>query len=177
MFVLWKDHTAIKEADEINALARSWEVDYTKYEGGIYSSEWVWAKMLHMLRIDESVREDAFSWVEHCDWMPALVTGNTLPKEIKRSRCAAGHKAMWHQDWEGLPSEAFLTSLDPLLKGYRENLYSETYTSDVCVGNLSDEWATKLGLTTNVKVGIGIFDLSLPLLTSPSYFFFGMKTV
>lgn len=158
MFVLWKDHTAIKEADEINDLARSWEVDYTKYEGGIYSSEWVWAKMLHMLRIDESVREDAFSWVEHCDWMPALVTGNTVPKEIKRSRCAAGHKAMWHQDWQGLPSEAFLTSLDPLLKGYRENLYSETYTSDISVGNLSEEWATKLGLTTNVKIGVGAFD-------------------
>lgn len=105
MFILWKDHTAIKEAEEINNLAKKWEVDYTKYSGGIYSSEWVWSKMLHILRIDKDVREAAYSWVEHCDWIPALVTGNTKPESIKRSRCAAGHKAMWHEDWNGLPSE------------------------------------------------------------------------
>jgi L-ribulokinase len=155
---LWKDHTAIKEAEEINILAKNRKIDYTKYEGGIYSSEWVWAKMLHVLREDESLREQAFSWVEHCDWMPALVTGNTLPKEIKRSRCAAGHKAMWHADWEGLPSEEFLTTLDPLLKNFRAQLFTETYTSDTNVGFLSQEWADRLGLTTNVKVGVGIFD-------------------
>lgn len=158
MFVLWKDHTAIKEAEEINTLAKKWKINYTKYEGGIYSSEWVWAKMLHVLRADKSIREQAFSWVEHCDWMPALVTGNTSPKEIKRSRCAAGHKAMWHADWEGLPSEAFLTTLDPLLKNFREQLFTKTYTSDTSVGSLSQEWADRLGLTTNVKVGVGIFD-------------------
>ena len=158
MFVLWKDHTAVKEAKEINNLAKNWDIDYTKYEGGIYSSEWVWAKMLHILRIDKTVREKAYSWVEHCDWMPALVTGNTRPKKIKRSRCAAGHKAMWHNDWGGLPSDAFLTTLDPLLKGFRSRLYNETYTSDVSVGCLSQEWADRLGLTTKVKVGVGIFD-------------------
>jgi len=158
MFVLWKDHTAINEADEINALAKQWDTDYTKYEGGIYSSEWVWAKMLHLLRVDTSLRKHAFSWIEHCDWIPALVTGNTIPKEIKRSRCAAGHKAMWHTDWGGLPSEEFLTALDPLLKNFRKNLFSETYTSDTCVGTLSTEWANKLGLSTDVKVGVGTFD-------------------
>lgn len=158
MFVLWKDHTAIKEADEINSLAQKWAINFTKYEGATYSSEWVWAKVMHLLRVDESLREEAYSWVEHCDWMPALVTGNTNPKEIKRSRCAAGHKAMWHASWEGLPSEAFLTTLDPLLTGFRNTLYSETYTSDTCVGNLSEEWAARLGLSTNVKVGVGIFD-------------------
>jgi len=158
MFMLWKDHTAIKEAEEINVLAKQWEIDYTKFEGGIYSSEWVWAKMLHVLREDKALREKAFSFVEHCDWMPALVTGNTNPKEIKRSRCAAGHKAMWHAEWGGLPSEEFLISLDPLLKGFRENLYTETFTSDTLVGTLSDEWANYLGLSTDVKVGVGIFD-------------------
>lgn len=158
MFILWKDHTAIKEAAEINDLAKKWDIDYTKYEGGIYSSEWVWAKMLHVLRTDKSVREEAYSWIEHCDWMPALVTGNTLPKEIKRSRCAAGHKAMWHKDWGGLPSEAFLTTLEPLLKGFRSRLYTKTYTSDISVGGLSQEWADRLGLSTKVKVGVGILD-------------------
>ena len=158
MFVLWKDHTAVAEATEINRLAKSWETDYTAYEGGIYSSEWVWAKMLHILREDEAVRNVARSWVEHCDWMPALLTGNTQPTSVLRSRCAAGHKAMWHASWDGLPSEEFLTGLDPLLSGYRARLYSDTWPSDTVVGNLTSEWATKLGLTTRVTVAVGALD-------------------
>lgn len=158
MFVLWKDHTAVKEAAEINELAKKWEVDYTAYEGGIYSSEWVWAKMLHILREDKKVREAAYSWTEHCDWLPALITGNTKPETMRRSRCAAGHKAMWHPSWDGLPSEEFLTALDPLLAGFRSRLFNETYPSDVKVGNLTPEWAERLGLTTNVAVAVGAFD-------------------
>ncbi len=159
MFILWKDHTAVKEADEVNQLAHSWGgVDYTKYEGGIYSSEWFWAKLLHVLREDEKVREAAFSWVEHCDWLPALLTGNTDPLTLKRSRCAAGHKAMWHEEWGGLPSEDFLVKLDPLLSGLRDRLYKDTYTADVAAGTLSAAWAEKLGLTTDVVVGTGTFD-------------------
>jgi len=159
MFVLWKDHTAIQEAAEINKLAKSWGgIDYTKYEGGVYSSEWFWAKILHILRVDEGVRAAAWSWVEHCDWIPAILTGVTDPLKLKRSRCAAGHKAMWHPDFGGLPSEEFLVKLDPLLKGLRSRLYDETYTSDVPAGNLSEEWASKLGLSRDVKVGVGAFD-------------------
>ncbi len=158
MFVLWKDHTAIREANEINALARQWEMDFTKYEGGIYSSEWVWAKMLHLLREDAAVRQAAYSWVEHCDWMTAILTGNTKPETLVRSRCAAGHKAMWHTDWDGLPSEKFLTALDPLLKGYRERLFEKTETSDKAVGKLTPEWAKRLGLSTDVVVGVSAFD-------------------
>lgn len=159
MFVLWKDHTAIGEAEEINRLARSWGgVDFTKYEGGIYSSEWFWAKILHVLREDEKVRKAAYSWVEHCDWIPALLTGNTNPLELKRSRCAAGHKAMWHPDFNGLPDEKFLTKLDPLLAGLRDRLFSETYTADVSVGTLNREWADKLGLSTSVVIAAGTFD-------------------
>lgn len=158
MFVLWKDHTAIKEASEINKLASDYLVDYTKYEGGIYSSEWVWAKMLHILREDEQVRDAAHSWIEHCDWMTAFLTGKVAPKEVVRSRCAAGHKAMWHTDWNGLPSEDFLTKLDPLLAGYRDNLFDETATSDQAVGALTAEWAEKLGLSTDVLVGVSAFD-------------------
>ena len=162
MFVLWKDHTALKEADEINDLARSWGgEDFTKYEGGIYSSEWFWAKVLHLLRADSVVSEQAWSWVEHCDWIPALLVGNTDPLNLKRSRCAAGHKAMWHENFEGLPEEDFLVKLDPLLGGLKERLFSETYTCDVKVGTLGQEWAEKLGLNTYVSIGAGAFDAHL----------------
>lgn len=162
MFVLWKDHTATKEADEINNLVKTWGgTDYTKYEGGVYSSEWFWAKVLHILRADEQVRNAAFSWVEHCDWIPAILTAKTDPLSLIRSRCAAGHKAMWHPDFNGLPSEEFLVKLDPLLKGIRDRLYKETYTCEVKVGNLSPEWAKRLGLPETVAVGVGAFDAHL----------------
>lgn len=158
MFVLWKDHTAIKEAAEINDLAGKYAIDYTQYEGGIYSSEWVWAKMLHLLRNDEKVREAAYSWIEHCDWMTAFLTGKTAPQDVVRSRCAAGHKAMWHPEWDGLPAEDFLTKLDPLLAGFRAHLFSHTATSDQAVGTLTEAWAQRLGLSADVVVGTSAFD-------------------
>lgn len=161
MFVLWKDHTAVKEAAEINKLAKEWEIDFTKFEGGVYSSEWFWAKLLHVIREDAGVYRAAFSWVEHCDWIPAILTGNTNPKTLKRSRCAAGHKAMWHEAFGGLPSEKFLTALDPMLAGLKEHLFKKTYTCDIAVGTLTPEWAEKLGLPSNVVVGAGAFDAHL----------------
>jgi L-ribulokinase len=158
MFILWKDHTAVKEADEINDLARKWKIDYTKYEGGIYSSEWVWAKILHVLRNDPELKKSAFSWIEYCDWLPAVLTGITTPEKVKHGRCAAGHKALWHPDWNGLPPEEFLTTLGPELAGLRKNLFTETYTSDQIAGNLSPEWASILGLSTDVVIGVSAFD-------------------
>ncbi|HMR90334.1 MAG TPA: ribulokinase [Saprospiraceae bacterium] len=158
MFVLWKDHTANKEAAEINELAHNWHIDYTKYVGGEYSSEWFWAKILHIFRKDEEVRSSAYSWVEHCDWISAFLSGNIDPTQLKRSRCAAGHKAMWHPEFGGLPEEAFFTTLDPLLAGLRERLFTETYTGDVSVGNIDIELANKYGLSPDVKIGVGAFD-------------------
>jgi L-ribulokinase len=158
MFILWKDHTANAEAEEINKLAQSWDIDYTKYVGGVYSSEWFWAKILHTLRVDQEVREKAFSWVEHCDWISAELTGETDPLTLKRSRCAAGHKALWHQDFEGLPSNTFFKALDPLLDGLRERLFGDTETSDKPMGTVSAKWAEKLGIPGDVVIGVGAFD-------------------
>lgn len=158
MFVLWKDHTAIKEAAEINELAARWSTNYIAYEGGIYSSEWFWAKALHLLREDEKVIDAAFSIVEHCDWMSALLTGVDDALKIKRSRCAAGHKAMWLKEWGGLPATDFLGALDPVLPRFRDNLYADTFTSDTSCGTLTEEWAQRFGLSTSVAVGVGAFD-------------------
>ncbi|MBP8777460.1 MAG: ribulokinase [Bacteroidaceae bacterium] len=158
MFVLWKDHTAVKEAGEINKLCKEWDTNYCAYEGGIYSSEWFWAKALHVLREDATIRSKAYSIVEHCEWLPALLTGVNKSNDIVRSRCACGHKAMWHEKWGGLPSEEFLVKLDPVLKGFRSRLFETTETAEKPVGTLTEEWAKRLGLSTSVVVAGGAFD-------------------
>ena len=158
LFVLWKDHSALAEAAEINHKARTWGgEDFTKYSGGIYSSEWFWAKIMHTVRADAAVAQAAHSWLEHCDWLTLTLTGQPLA-EFRRSRCAAGHKALWHESWGGLPPEDFLTHLDPRLAGLRQRLFTETYTADQVAGHLSAEWAGRLGLTTNTIVAVGTFD-------------------
>ncbi len=157
MFILWKDHTSVAEAEEINTLAASWPENYIRYEGGVYSSEWVWAKALHILRTNPAVAKAAWAWAEHCDWITGLVTGNTTPETMHRSRCAAGHKAMWHNSW-GLPPERFLEKLDPSLAAMRPHLFSKTDTSDTKAGTLTEEWAARLGLPAGIAVAVGAID-------------------
>ncbi len=158
MFVLWKDHTAVQEAKEINLHNQNSSVDYLKYVGGVYSSEWFWAKLLHVFRVDEKVRAATYSWVEHCDYIPFLLTGGTDVTSMKRGVCSAGHKSLWAEEFGGLPPNSFFSSLDPLLDGIVDRLFSETYTADKAAGQLSEEWAQRLGLTTSVVVGVGAFD-------------------
>ncbi|HYQ01922.1 MAG TPA: ribulokinase [Polyangiaceae bacterium] len=159
MFVLWKDHTAIAEAERLNRVARTWGgVDYTKYVGGIYSSEWFWAKAIHLLETDPAVAKAALTLIEHCDWIPALLTGTSNLWKYKRSRCAAGHKALWHREFGGYPGNDFLAQLNPLLPVLKESFGTETFTSDTPFGTLSPEWATKFGLREDTVVAVGAFD-------------------
>ena len=159
MLILWKDHTAIQEAEQINQLARTWGgVDFTQYSGGIYSSEWFWSKILHVIRKDPEVAKAAYSWMEHCDIIAYELTGATQPEAFRRSRCAAGHKAMWHEHWGGLPDSVFLEKLDPRLAALKDRLYKDTFTSDQPAGRLSESWAGKLGLSTKTIVAVGTID-------------------
>jgi len=155
---LWKDHTSHEEAALINEKAREHVPDYTKYCGGIYSSEWFFSKILHLANTDPEVYNAAASFVEHCDWMPALLAGETDPKRIPRSRCAAGHKAMWNTEWGGLPSQEFLSAVSPKFDDIITKLYRDTFTSDTRVGGLCKEWAGRLGLREGIAVAVGAFD-------------------
>ena len=158
MFVLWKDHTANEEALEINRHAENFEINYLQYVGGIYSSEWFWSKILHIFRRDEAVRQATYTWVEHCDWIPSVLTGVRDASLIKRGVCAAGHKALWAQEFGGFPPNDFFSSLDPLLDGLSDTLNGEVLDASHAVGTLSEEWARRLGLSTKVLVGIGAID-------------------
>ncbi|MCX6564896.1 MAG: ribulokinase [Candidatus Aminicenantes bacterium] len=158
---LWKDHTGFAEAAEITALAAAEHPEYLAKCGGTYSSEWFFSKILHCLRVDPKVFDAAASWVECCDWIPAVLVGETRPGRIKRGRCAAGHKAMFNAAWGGLPAENFLAKLDPKLGGLRDRLFNETCTSDVSAGGLSEEWAARLGLPEGIPVAVGAFDAHL----------------
>ncbi len=159
MFVLWKDHTAVAQAERINQLARSWGgTDYTRYEGGIYSSEWFWAKAIRVLERDPAVGRAAATVLELCDWIPAELTGTQDLRNIRRSRCAAGHKAMWHAEFDGYPSDEFLARLHPRLPELKRTFGTATWTSDVPFGTLSTRWADRLGLPRDTVVAVGAFD-------------------
>lgn len=157
--VLWKDHTAVAEAEEINRLCHSGEItDYTRYVGGIYSSEWFWAKILHVYRGNPRVVAATATWIECADWIPALLAGVTDPTAFVRGRCAAGHKALWHPEWGGLPGREFLEKLDPVLLTLPYPLFKDPVAADQPAGKLSAEWAAKLGLTAGIPIAVGAFD-------------------
>lgn len=168
---LWKDHTGYAEAAEITELAKKEHPEYLAKCGGTYSSEWFFSKILHCLRVDPEVFDAAYTWVEHADWMPAVLTGTETPNKLKRCRCAAGHKAMFNDNWGGYPDAEFLSKLDPKLGKLRKTLSEKTFAVDVVAGNLTEAWARKLNLPPlpdehrgrrgGIPVAMGAFDAHL----------------
>ncbi|MBV9850070.1 MAG: ribulokinase [Armatimonadetes bacterium] len=158
---LWKDHTGHAEAAEITALAEQIRPQYLAKCGGTYSAEWYWAKVFRCLRADPDVFDAAHTWVEHADWLPAVLTGETRPEILKRGICAAGHKAMFHPGWGGYPDEEFLGRLDPRLVRLRRTLPDRAFHVGEATGGLSEKWAEKTGLAAGIPVSVGAFDAHL----------------
>ena len=158
MILLWKDHSSIAEAALINQKAASFPVDYLRYCGGIYSSEWYWSKLLHILRNNKSLRQHGVSFVEHCDWIPFLLTGSDDISRIKRSVCAAGHKGLWAKEWHGFPPADFFERIDPLLSPYAKHMSALVYTADQPAGKIAAVWSEKWGLSPDIVVGTGAID-------------------
>ena len=158
MFVLWKDHTGTKESAEIEALCAQSPVNYACHTGGDYSPENFWSKVLHLLRSSEKLRSDAYSVIELCDFIPAVLTGVSSLGQMRMSHCVAGAKWMWAEEWGGFPPEEFFRKLDPILLPVLRHLPSANYYCSEAFGHLSAEWAAKLGLSTDVLVGVGNVD-------------------
>lgn len=158
---LWKDHTAFAEAAEITALAKKIRPHYLAKCGGTYSSEWFWSKILHCKRVAPKVFRAAHTWVEHADWIPALLTGTDHPSKLKRGICAAGHKGMFHPAWGGYPDARFLAALDPALAKLRLTLPNEAFNISQTAGLLTPEWARRLGLKPGIPVAAGALDAHL----------------
>ncbi len=158
---LWKDHTGHAEAAEITEKAARSRVDYLAKCGGTYSSEWYWSKILHCKRNDPKVFAAAYAWVELADFIPAFITGNLDPLTLPRGICAAGHKAMYHQQWGGLPKREFLKGLDPGLAAVRDHYAPRAVPSDQTAGELTPEIARRVGLPPGVPVAVGAFDAHL----------------
>jgi len=157
-YYLWCDHRAKSEAAEITALAHSEGLEAIQWCGGVYSSEWGFAKLLHWLRHNPAKRDHFLTALEHCDMVAATLCGITDPRQVKRSVCAMGHKWMWNPGLGGLPSESFLTKVDSLLAGVRAKLDGQYATSDQIAGKLSPFWAEKLGLRSGIPIPVGAFD-------------------
>ena len=157
-YYLWCDHRAKSEAQEITALAHKQGLEAIEWCGGVYSHEWGFAKLLHWLRHNPEKRAQFASAFEHCDMVAATLCGVDDPRRVKRSICAMGHKWMWNPKWGGLPSQAFLSAVDPLLDGIREKMAGEYQTSDHLAGHLAEPWARELGLRTGIPVPVGAFD-------------------
>jgi L-ribulokinase len=155
---LWKDHTAADEAAAITAAARRHAPELLAPIGGTYSSEWFWSKIWRCLKDDPEVFAAAASWVELCDFIPALLAGIDQPRAIRRSICAAGHKAMYGRAWGGLPPADFLARLDPRLGALRARLYDDAFAADRPAGRLSPSWADAFGLRAGIAIAMGGFD-------------------
>ncbi len=159
---LWKDHTSYKEAARITELAGEHRPEYLAKCGGIYSSEWFFSKIWHCLNVDPQVFMGAYTWVEYCDWITAVLSGTDVtPDKIVRSRCAAGHKAFYNEQWGGLPDKEFLAMLDPRLADLRDRLYNTTAAVDSEAGKLTKEWSEKLGLPVGIPIAVAAFDCHL----------------
>jgi L-ribulokinase len=156
---LWKDHTSIPEAAAITQIAKKIRPHYLAKIGGTYSSEWFWAKLWHCIKVDPEVFDAAYSWVELADYIPALLAGVTDPGEIQRGVCMAGHKALYADEWSGLPDKEFLAALDPRLAELRDRLYIKAHDASAIAGRLSPEWAAKLGLRAGIPIAIGEMDV------------------
>lgn len=148
---LWKHHGAQREALELNSFLSENDADLTA-QFGASSVERLLPKALETKRKSPHVYAGTFAFVEVADWLVWHLTGN-----LRRSAPIAGYKSIWRKETGYLTPE-LLAEID---EGYaaviRHKLPGEILPMG-SAGNLTQEMAQQLGLTSSTVVSTGYID-------------------
>ncbi|GLC29230.1 ribulokinase [Clostridium omnivorum] len=156
---LWKHHAAQEQANRLNMIAAGRDESFLKRYGGKISSEWLVPKIMQIVEEAPEIYDSAYALMEAADWIPMKLCGKMV-----RNTCTAGYKSMWSKK-HGYPDTEFFKALNPKMENIvAEKLKGELMPIGRRQGYLTDEMASRLGLTTNVAVAVGNVDahVSLP---------------
>lgn len=158
---LWKHHGAVRQAERIEVWTREKYPDLLRRYGGRVSSQWLLPKVLQLLEEAPEVYQGCDLILEMVDWLSFQLTG-----QLRRNACCAGFKSFWTPG-EGYPPANFFTGLDTRLADLLpKKLRGEAAAPWESVGQLTPEWARRLGLTIRTQVSAGIIDAHAGVLGS-----------
>eukprot|EP00466_Bigelowiella_natans_P001025 jgi/Bigna1/136107/aug1.32_g10815 len=156
--IMWRDHRAYKETDEINATNH----EVLKYVGGQVSIEMETPKLMWLKRRKKMTFENAGKFMDLTDFLAYRATEVDV-----RSKCTLACK------WTYLPHKAAAAgnasagwSADFFKKIGLEELVAENYerigqtVKDIGekIGGLSEQAAKEMGLIPGTVVGVGLID-------------------
>jgi L-ribulokinase len=102
---------------------------------------------------DYELYKKTSNYLEGTDWVVSQLTGNII-----RNNCTLGYKAMYHHT-EGFPSKEFFKALDSRMENViDEKIKGEIKNIGESAGTLTLQWATDLGLNSDVEVAVGNVD-------------------
>ena len=173
---LWKNHTAVEEAEQFTALDAEKNYGVLSDYGFRASSEFFFPKLLNTLRNDEEVYNAAYTFIEAGDYVTYKMTG-----ELNRSSCLAAAKSQYDCTGRGYPPKEFFRDLDPRFENVVEDKHlGNIVTIGSRAGLLQPEMAEKLGLAAGMPVGIAHADAAIALVgagvTKPNEITFIMGT-
>lgn len=150
---LWKHHAAQEEADNFTLVATERNEKFLSRYGGKISSEWMFPKVLQILREAPEVYEAADLFIEAADWITYQLTNNLV-----RSSNTCGYKAFWSKA-EGYPDESYLKAVDNRLEDiFVTKMRGTVQSIGERAGFLHDKMAQRLGLNPGISVAIGVID-------------------
>jgi L-ribulokinase len=159
---LWKHHGAKDATDRINRVARERGEPWLDRYGGIIGLEWFFPKVLETLLEEPRVYDAAEVWLEAGDWLVWQLTDGPFPRcsprNLARSTCQAGYKAMWNAK-TGYPSRDYFAAVHPEMADVVTAKMPGTLVAPGNVaGRLNPTMAARLGLRAGIPVSAAIID-------------------
>mmetsp|Transcript_15697 Transcript_15697/g.31916 ORF Transcript_15697/g.31916 Transcript_15697/m.31916 type:complete len:667 (-) Transcript_15697:603-2603(-) len=156
--IMWRDHRAYKETEEINSL----DHEVLKYIGGQVSIEMESPKLLWLKRNKPHVWRRSGRFMDLTDYLAFRATGCDV-----RSKCTTGckwtylpHKANDGDSCAGWSADFFAKiGLDELVDEGYERIGNTVHDIGSSIGQgLTKEAAEELGLVEGTPVGVGLID-------------------